>query len=377
MTKTKKLIGVFAIMLLAVAALVLLWLLPVQKKQAETVTSAVAKDSAVVVNIKAVGDNLIHSPIFKACKTENGYNFDSVYENIRHHIKDADIAAINQETIFVDENSSYSGYPNFGSPHQVGESTRKAGFNVVTHATNHAYDKGYNAILYTMDFWNKYNDITVLGVNRSQEEQNNVKVWEKDGLSVAMLNFTYGLNGYSLPEDEPYQVNLLKLKELEKNLLIQAENKADITVVFVHFGTEYVHTPTEEQMQAVEFLCSNGADIIIGTHPHVVQPVTKHIAENGNEAIVYYSLGNFVSNQSGAAKNLGAMADMTIIKEDGVTRVESYEMHPLVTHCADGKYTIYMLEDYTDELASKHTRAPGLTVAKLSELYDKIINIEV
>ena len=377
MTKTKQLILVFSVMLLAIVALVLLWVTTENEPVNETVTPAEAEGKKVVLNIKAVGDNLIHSPIFNACKTEDGYNFDGLYVNIAPHIKDADIAAINQETIFVDENSSYSGYPTFGSPHQVGESVYKAGFNTITHATNHTYDRRADAILYSMDFWDKYDDVTVLGINRSVEEQNNVEVFEKDGLSVAMLNFTYGLNGFSLPDDMPYLVNLLSDEDLGKNLLIQAENKADITVVFVHFGTEYVHAPTSEQIETVEFLCSNGADVIIGTHPHVVQPMTKHTAKNGNEAVVYYSLGNFVSNQSGASKILGAMADVTIVKEDGVTRVESYEMHPTVTHCSGGIYTVYMLDEYSDDLAAVHKRAPGLTVEKLQTLYDKIINIEV
>ncbi len=376
MTNKKKLILVFFIMALAVMALVIIWMIPVKKEPASaTQPIAAAKVEDVTVRIKAVGDNLIHSPIYKSCQTDDGYNFDGLYENIKDDIKDADIRAINQETIFVE--GAYSGYPSFGSPHQVGESVHSAGFNVITHATNHTYDRGLNAVLYTKDFWSRYDDVTVLGINKSQQEQDTVRIWKKGDLSIAMLNLTYGLNGYRLPEDSPYLVNLLKCGTLEENLLRQAEEMADITVVFVHFGVEYVHKPTEDQVKTVEFLTANGADVIIGTHPHVVQPVTKHTAQNGNESVVYYSLGNFVSNQNGAAKILGAMADVTITKKDGVTTVESYAMHPTVTHCSNRKYTAYMLSEYTDELAATHTRAPGLTVEKLTTLYEKIINIEV
>ena len=157
----------------------------------------------------------------------------------------------------------------------------------------------------------------------------------------------------------------------------KAEESGDITVVFLHFGTEYTHTPTQEQKRDIEFLCQNGADVIIGGHPHVIQPVTEHISENGNRAVVFYSLGNFLSNQSGAEKILGGMADVTITKKDGHTYVESYRMLPTVTHAEGGKYTAYMLSDYTEELAKKHKRCYGLTTEKLWNLYDRVMGIEV
>jgi poly-gamma-glutamate synthesis protein (capsule biosynthesis protein) len=147
--------------------------------------------------------------------------------------------------------------------------------------------------------------------------------------------------------------------------------------VFVHFGTEYTHTPTASQKRDVEFLTENGADVIIGTHPHVIQPVTEHISENGNKSVVFYSLGNFLSNQSGTDKILGGMASVTISKENGETFVENYEMLPTVTHAESGLYTAYMLSDYTDELARKHRRCPALTVQKIQALYDKVMAIEV
>lgn len=378
MTNNKKLIICGAVCLTAIILLILVLTVPIWDQPVSAPLPANGPENGkVTVRIKAVGDNLIHSPIFKSCKTEDGYNFDRSYENIAGYISDADIAVVNQETIFVPEESGYSGYPSFGTPHQTGESLEKAGFNVVTHATNHTYDRGTAGVNYTMDFWKQYDNITVLGINDSPEKQQRVDLWQKGDLSIAMLNFTYGLNGYRLPEDKPYLVNLLQLGEFEENLLLQAEESADITVVFVHFGTEYVHTPTKEQVETVEFLCQNGADIIIGTHPHVVQPMARHISENGNEAIVYYSLGNFFSNQEGAAKILGAMADITITKENGKVMIENYEMHPLVTHCSDRKYSVYMLEDYNDELAQKHSRARGLSMEKLNNLYNEIISIEV
>ena len=373
MSKNKKLVIIFSVMGCAIAALIAVLLFP-QPNPQEKVPEIPPR---VSVTIKAVGDNLMHSPIFNSCRTEDGYNFDGLYTHITPHIEDADIAAINQETIFVDSAATFSGYPSFGTPSQVGESIEKAGFNLVTHATNHTYDRGYDALMHTVDFWKQYDNITVLGINETEAQQRQVEIWKKGDLRIAMLNFTYGLNGYRLPADKPYLVNIIDRGEGNEELLKKAENSADITVVFLHFGTEYTHTPTAEQKRDIEFLCQNGADVIIGGHPHVIQPVTEHVSENGNRAVVFYSLGNFVSNQSGAEKILGGMANVTITKENGKTFVEHYEMLPTVTHASGGKYAAYMLSDYTDELAKKHTRCSGLTVEKLQNLYDRVMSIEV
>ncbi len=375
MSRNKKLITLLSVIVCAAAVLV--YVVAFTGKDSDVKTIAEKKPEKISVTIKAVGDNLIHSPIFKACRTEDGFNFDGLYTHITPYIEEADIAAINQETIFVEDTQTFTGYPAFGTPSQVGESVADAGFNLITHATNHTYDRGYNAMLHTMNFWKQYEHITVLGIHESPEKQQEISVWEKDGLKIAMLNFTYGLNGYRLPKDKPYLVNLLDRGEGNADLLRRAEECADITVVFVHFGTEYTHNPTREQKRDVEFLTENGADVIIGGHPHVIQPVAEHVSENGNKSVVFYSLGNFLSNQSGTDKILGGMASVTISKENGETFVESYEMFPTVTHAEGSTYTAYMLSDYTDELAKKHRRCAGLTVEKLANLYDRVMEIEV
>lgn len=378
MSRNKKLAITFFVMVCAIACLlgVLLAAMLAPNPEKKEELPPPPKPEKVTLTIKAVGDNLIHSPVYNSCRTEDGFNFDGLYENIVPYIKDADIAAINQETIFVDSAQAFSGFPRFGTPSQVGDSVVRAGFNLVTHATNHTFDRGTDAIMHTINFWNKYKNVTVLGMNETAEEQTEVKFFEKGDLKVALLNFTYGLNGFVLPKDKPYLVNLLDCGEGNAALLEKAEENSDITVVFLHFGTEYTHTPTAQQKQEIEFLVQNGADVIIGTHPHVIQPVCEHTSENGNHAVVFYSLGNFVSNQSGTDKILGGMASVTITKEDGVTKVENYEMLPTVTH-ADGKYTVYMLSDYTDELARRHRRTPALTVEKIQALFDKVMAIEV
>ena len=336
----------------------------------KAISAVTAEETPVTVRIKAVGDNLIHSPIYKRCATDNGYDFTCLYENIAPYLKDADIAAINQETIFVSDAAAFSGYPEFGTPPEVGDYAAAAGFNVVTHATNHVLDKHVDAIENTLDFWKKYPHVSVLGIHESQEDADRITVFGKQNFKIAMLNYTYGLNGHVLPKDYGYMVDVYDEDKVRKDLAC-AEKEADFTVVFIHFGTEYTHKPTKEQLDNAEFLCENGADLIIGAHPHVIQGVDEIKTENGNSAVVFYSLGNFISNQDSISKILCGMADVTLTKKNGKVSVDSYKMLPLVTHAGE-KYTAYMLSDYTDELAAAHRRVRGLTVEKLQTLFDEV-----
>ena len=376
MKNKKAVIGLISSLVVLTVLIILLNTIARDKKSSDTLSEN-EKPEKETVTLIAAGDNLIHSPIYKSCKTAEGYDFDPLYENIRDYVKKYDIAAINQETILVDDERLYSGYPAFGTPMEVGESIYNAGFNVVTHATNHAYDRGEKGILNTINFLRSHYKMTVLGINENSEQTEKIDIVKKNGISIAMVNFTYGINGFRLPEGKDYLVNIFERDAKTAAIIEKAEEKADFTVAFMHFGTEYTHVPTKEQKRDVEFLCENGVDLIIGAHPHVVQPVCEYESENGNKCLVYYSLGNFMSNQDSAAKVLGAMASVTIAKENGKAYIESYDILPSVTHVSGGKYCIYMLEDYTDELATAHSRCGGLTVQKLRDLFDQIMNINV
>lgn len=374
--KNKRLAAAGCILCALFCAAVLIFVIFKSSVSVQTDTETEKKAEIKRVTLCAVGDNLIHSPIYKKCKTENGYNFDGLYAHISDFVKQRDIAAINQETIFAENEADYSGYPLFGTPPQVGDSIVRAGFNVVTSATNHTYDKGRNAVLHTLDFWDKYTRITLLGINRTEEDAHKIQIMSVNGIKIAFFNFTYGLNGHRLPADAPYLVNLIDNDE-NAELLKKAENTADITVVFVHFGTEYTHYPTNEQKKTVELLCESGADIIIGAHPHVLQPVTSYTSKNNNTATVFWSLGNFISNQDSAEKILGGMADITIEKSGGRTYVSDCKLLPTVTHADNDGYCAYLLADYTDKLAAKHRRVGALSVEKLNALFERIVNIDV
>ena len=331
------------------------------------------------VTMVAVGDDLLHSPVYKSCKTSKGYNFKPMFAHVKKDIKAADLAVINQETILV--KSNYTSYPSFGSPFKVADAIADAGFDIVTCATNHTMDRGTSSILDTMDYWAEhFPDVTLLGVHRSQKDADKITVVEKNGIKIAMLNYTYGLNGYRLPKDKSYMIDLLSNKDHIRSQIKQAKKKSDIVIVYAHWGTEYVYSPDSSQKNWAQFFADEGVDLVIGGHPHVLEPIKKVTGKNGNTMICYYSLGNYISAQGKVPRALGGMADITIVKDSDGTRVEKSDMIPLVTHMSNGSrpYTVYKLEDYTDELArANHLRnrtSEAVTVKKFKDLFKYIMS---
>ena len=326
--------------------------------------------------IRMVGDNLIHNSVYYAAQNSEGYNFDMLFENVRDEIESADVAIINQETIFVKDKSRYSSYPTFGSPMEVGGAIVKAGFDVVAHATNHTNDKGPSGILDTISFWKeKYPDVKILGIHEMAEESDIVYL-EKNGIKLAFVNYTYGLNGLNLPESKSYMTDVLGNDEELANILQEARANCDVLIPILHIGTEYVYEPTVYHKKYVNFCIDNGADIVLCAHPHVLEPYGIVTTENGNSGVVYYSLGNFMSNQKAVPRILGGMAEIRLIRDDdGKVVVKEYDLIPTVTHYAGKYYSTYLLEDYTDDLAKQHTlqKTIPFSVQTLTDLYEKIM----
>ncbi len=315
-------------------------------------------EGASQVTLLAVGDNLIHIEVVKSGKKKDGsLNYDHLYSNLKDAISTADIAIVNQETILGGDDFPYSGYPSFNSPTEIGDALVNAGFDIILQATNHAMDMGLQGVENTLDFWKSKPGVTMLGINESAEAQNRITVIEKNGIRLALLNYTYSLNGYSLPKDKPYLVNMLDKKKMAEDIR-KAEELADFTIVFPHWGTEYVYKASSMQEELTSFYYDHGVDLVIGTHPHVIEPVEWIETEKDHKMLVYYSLGNFMSYQKEAPRMLGAMAGVTITKDESGTYISEADITPLVTHYengpADYHYGIYKLSDYTPELAKVH-----------------------
>ncbi len=326
------------------------------------------------VTLMAVGDDLVHTSVIESGKRSNGtYNYDHLFTDIVRDIKKSDLAVINQETVLGGSELGYSGYPRFNSPKEIGDAIVNAGFNVVLHATNHAMDKGEAGMQNSIDYWKKQKHVTVLGVNETEEEYHSVKVVEVNGIKIAMLNYTYSLNGQSLPKNREYMVNRLDKEKIRQDVAL-AKEQADFVIVFPHWGTEYVYEPSSSQKMWTKLFLETGVDLVIGAHPHVIEPVEWFTREDGHKMLVYYSLGNYVSGQNEYPRMLGGMAKITIeSKNGGKPEITDASVTGLVTHY-ERKYEnlhVYKLADYTEQLASKHM-IRGMSVSKLKGLAGKV-----
>lgn len=350
------------------------------EKESESEEPTTIDNTTYKVNFVAVGDNLISdSVVHCGLKSDGSYEFGELYEELKEDIQRADLAAINQETILGGPDFDYTGYPNFNSPYEIGDAVREAGFDIVLQATNHSYDMGVQGIQNSIKYWKKYPEITMAGLNKSQKKQDEIKIVEKNNIKFAVLNYTYGLNGYQLPEGQEHLVNLLD-EETIINDLQRAEELADFTIVFPHWGIEYSYEPNEAQKYLAKVMVENGADLIIGTHPHVLQPVEWILSDNGNKALCYYSLGNYTSSQDKTATMLGGMAKLTVVKRGNDIKIKKNAgILPIVTHYIWGEGRItktYKLNDYTEPLAavhSIHSVADDFSIDKLNEIAEQVV----
>ena len=322
-------------------------------------------EPAKTVTMLAVGDNLIHSTLIEYGQQPDGsYDFTDIYSYLQEDIQRADIACIQQETIFITDPAEYTNYPAFGTPAEMADSLAEVGFDVVCHASNHALDKGQDGIDDTVAAWNKHPEVTMLGIHESQEDADEIAVVEKNGIKIALLDYTYGLNGYVANND--YTVD--QIDEEHKDRIISQVTKAkalsDIVVVFMHMGNEDQFTASDEQKQWAQLFADNGVGLIIGSHPHVVEPTDVLTGSGGNKMPIFYSLGNFVSSQKDNFNMLGGLARVTITKDETGTYVSDFSMEPVVTLIQSGgsvgmgyKFHTMYLSDYTEELAATHIRS--------------------
>lgn len=340
--------------------------------------SHLKQDDVKELSLVMVGDNLLHMPVVRNAESPDGiYRFDSLYEKMRPYFKDADLSVIVQETVLGGASLGYSGYPLFNSPQEVGDAITKAGFDIVLHATNHVLDQGEKGIANTLEFWKKHPDVKVLGINETKEAYDTINYIEKNGIKLAILNYTDSINGMYLPKDKFYIVNLVNEDKIVSDLVIAEEN-ADFTVVFMHWGTEYSSSPDQSQKTLAKLMCENGADLIMGSHPHVIEPVEWIESENGNKALVFYSLGNYVSRQKEVKNLLGIMGEVQILstKEQG-TYIDTASVMPIVTHYNKNSrgFYVYPLKDYTDELALLHGVAQydgKVSVERFRKIFEEV-----
>lgn len=362
-----------------------------QKKAAaakEKQDAAAAASETTTASVIAVGDNLYHQSLIDAGVSDDGtWNYDKIYTHIQDAIKDADIKMIDQETVFTTDHDSVSSYPSFATPTEVGDAIVKAGFNVVESANNHIDDFGEGFLTDTINFWkNNYPDVTLLGIHETQEDADTVKIREVNGIKIAFLDYTYGTNVGGI-EGKDYMIDMIR-KDKITTMIQKAKKEADCIIFVAHWGTEDETMPTEYEKQWAAYLMEQGVNVIIGGHPHVLQPYGRLTDDKGNETVVFYSLGNFVSTQQKLEELLGGMAKFTIQKtvQNGKTSIEilTPTVEPLVMHynSDSGEFGPYMLSDYTEELAAqngvqKYIGSDVFTLDNLKKKFNEIMSMNV
>ena len=380
----KKIMSVFiaVIILLDVAALGVILFFPnnsqpvigINTDKTENASQTTQAELFSKVTFAAVGDNLIHDTLYEqaAGRSSSGYDFAYAYERIADKIAEPDVAILNQETIISTEHN-VSSYPMFNSPVEVGEEMLEIGFDVFNIATNHSLDCGEKGLASAINFWRSKNAVTC-GAYLNNDDMSIIPMNEVNGVKIAYLGFTESTNGLSLPEDS--EVILVKAQDesLIQQRIIEANKKADLVIVSAHWGSEYTHEPTDYQRELAGKLASWGADVIIGTHPHVIQPVEYITNSDGRKTLVAYSLGNFISAQNRGPRMLGGMLNFEIVKNNttGEIAFENVKFSGVVTHFGYGctNIRVYPLDAYTEELASKHGVKNKTADFSLQYLYD-------
>ena len=332
------------------------------------------------VRLVMVGDMLMHLRVTQSGRMDDGtYNYDHIFEHVIDDIQAADLAIVNQEIILGGAELGYSGYSMFNMAYEFGDAISNAGFDVVLHATNHTMDKGRAGLMNCLNYWSEnHPDIKILGANKTQEEYDEVYIYEQEGIKIALLNYTYGLNGMPMPSDMPFAVDMMEEDKMSADIA-KAEAEADFTVVCLHWGNEYQTYASNNQKMWAEFFLERGVDLIIGTHPHVIQPVEWYEDESGHKMLVYYSIGNFINSTADSgngigARVVGAMAEVEIVRdESGEVVIGDYGVTPLVTQieAGPGNITTYKLEDYSQELADSNQMSwkdPGFSYEFCVEL---------
>ncbi len=294
------------------------------------------------VKVVAFGDNIIHKEIYLYGESAGGGNYDFLYEPFREDIEDADLSAVQIETLFVDKSSAVSGYPEFGTPIGVAKAIANAGFDVASCAGNHAFDRGIYGIDVTTGFF-KNAEITCLGIQGSDDkEYRPYELISRNGIRIALFDYTYGTN-IELPEDlYPGAIHLLPdmMDEEGNDKLVEeiksARNEADFVIVFVHWGTEYETVPNDYQNHFTELFGVAQVDVVIGAHPHVLQPVQMQKRPDGGQMLVYYSLGNFRANQAFSEETMVGGEAVFSLEHcyDGV-RVKNYELKEIDAYWKD------------------------------------------
>ena len=355
-----------------------------QNVNSDTTTTTEPTKKSTTINIALTGDIMCHNTIYNDAfnKQSNTYDFSYIFDDIKYNIQTADIAIGNLETTFAGSSKGYSSYPTFNTPESLAYTLKKVGFDVLSTANNHCYDKGYSGIESTINYLDDA-DISHTGTFKSEEEQNKILVKNVKGIQIAFLSFTYGTNGSTVPSDKSYSVNLIDKDLIKKQLDLAKKQNPDMICVSMHWGIEYQTTPNSEQKDLADFLFKNGADIIIGNHPHVLQNFEKReiTLDDGSskDGLVIYSLGNLLADQNKKYTRDSAIMNISVTKdENGKIKINTVKYTPIYiykdTSKSTQKFKIINIQNVIDSFEAGYS--PNLSKTTYNTFKTELENIK-
>lgn len=304
--------------------------------------------------IGGIGDILLHDTVYNDALTENGYDFNPMFKPVHSILQKPDFLIANQESTPGGPEFGISSYPTFNSPFEIVDALMEAGVDMVTTANNHSIDRRTPslALLSAIEYYEKVG-LPYTGTFKSEEDRNTIRVMNVNGIKIAVLSYTYGLNGIPIPEGKDYVVNLLD-RELILSDIEKAKPISDVVLLALHWGNEYQRQPNQEQRQLADEFIKAGADIIFGHHPHVLQPMQWIEREDGSKGLVIYSLGNFLSGQIWDYKDIGGMIEVTLTKEirnnETTISIEDPILHPTFSSSIQfANYRVYPLDEAVEK----------------------------
>ena len=345
---------------------------PVISTRLPEVTTKVEPSDEARISVLAVGDNIPHDSVIQTAKDDASgnakYDFSKIYAGIANEIKTADIAFINQESPVGGADLGISGYPNFNAPKEMIEELINVGFDVFNIANNHMLDKKEIGYKNTVEYFNSL-PITMIG-GYTKSDYDNIRIVEKQGIKVAFLSYTDIINeGHKndISGSSEYIIPYAKDADIKRQIAL-ANERADVVIVSMHWGAEGNFGVTNRQKLLAKLCADEGADVVLGHHPHVVGDVEWINGASGNKTLVAYSLGNFCSSQLYAKNMVGEMLTFDIVKgNDGTSSVENVIVSPVVCHYKTDRskkdnqnlhvryeVRMYMMSEYTEDLANSH-----------------------
>lgn len=315
------------------------------------------------ITMSVIGDIMCHDSQYKDAyvSSTGSYDFSYVFSDVQKHLQIADISVGNLETTFAGKERGYSNYPTFNTPEQLAYNLKTLGLDVLSTANNHSLDKGYTGLVSTLNFLDDAG-IAHTGTYSSEEDQNKILIQNVKGISIAFLGFTYGTNGIPVPSGKDYCINLIDKDLIAKQLELAKEQNPDMICAFMHWGIEYKTKQNKTQDELADFLFKSGVDVVLGGHPHVLQPMEKRqiTLEDGTtkDGFIIYSLGNFISGQRDLDTKSSAILNLNITKsgETGKISIDEATYIP-----------VYM---YRDSNTSKLQRYKLLDIKSNIEKYE-------